>query len=97
MSPAAGVVTYAENMYFSGGTLVLDHGHNLSSSFLHLEKILVQVGNRVEQGESIALVGATGRVTGAHLDWRMNWHEQRIDPGLLMDTLTSKDKYSKNK
>lgn len=84
VAPAAGVVSFADDMYFSGGTLVLDHGHRLSSSFLHLEKILVQVGDRVEQGEKIALVGATGRVTGAHLDWRMNWHGQRIDPGLLM-------------
>ena len=85
IAPAAGVVTYASDMYFSGGTLVLDHGHRLSSSFLHLDKILVRVGDRIEQGEKIALVGATGRVTGAHLDWRMNWHGQRIDPGLLMD------------
>ena len=86
LAPAAGVVTYVNpDMYFSGGTLVLDHGHQLSSSFLHLHKILVQVGERVEQGQVIAEVGATGRVTGAHLDWRMNWHKQRIDPGLLMD------------
>ncbi|MEJ2115346.1 MAG: M23 family metallopeptidase [Gammaproteobacteria bacterium] len=97
VSPAAGVVTYADDMYFSGGTLVLDHGHNLSSSFLHLKKILVQVGDRVEQGENIALVGSTGRVTGAHLDWRMNWHEQRIDPGLLMEELTLSDKNNINK
>ena len=87
IAPAAGVVTYADDMYFSGGTLVLDHGHRLSSSFLHLDRILVQVGDRIKQGEKIALVGATGRVTGAHLDWRMNWHGQRIDPGLLMDDL----------
>jgi murein DD-endopeptidase MepM/ murein hydrolase activator NlpD len=84
VAPAAGVVSYAEDMYFSGGTLVLDHGYRLSSSFLHLEKILVKVGDRVQQGEKIALVGASGRVTGAHLDWRMNWYEQRIDPALLM-------------
>jgi murein DD-endopeptidase MepM/ murein hydrolase activator NlpD len=84
VAPAAGVVTYAEDMYFSGKTLVVDHGHNLSSSFLHLEKILVQVGDTVNQGDEIALIGASGRVTGAHLDWRMNWHDQRIDPGLLM-------------
>ena len=88
MAPAAGVVTYTGDMYFSGGTLVLDHGHRLSSSFLHLDKILVRVGDRIEQGEKIALVGATGRVTGAHLDWRMNWHGQRIDPGLLMHELS---------
>lgn len=84
VAPAGGVVTYAEDMYFSGKTLVIDHGHNLSSSFLHLDKILVQVGDTVNQGEEIARVGDTGRVTGAHLDWRMNWHDQRIDPGLLM-------------
>ena len=87
VAPAAGVVTYADNMYLSGRTLVLDHGHRLSSSFLHLDKILVQVGDRIMQGENIALVGATGRVTGVHLDWRMNWYDQRIDPGLLMDEM----------
>lgn len=84
IAPASGIVTYTENLYFSGWTLVLDHGYNLSSSFLHLDKILVQVGDRIAQGEIIALVGASGRVTGPHLDWRMNWHAQRIDPGLLM-------------
>lgn len=86
IAPAAGVVTYVnDDMYFSGGTLVLDHGHNLTSSFLHLHKIFVQVGDRVEQGQKIAQIGATGRVTGPHLDWRMNWHQQRLDPGLLMN------------
>ena len=85
IAPAAGVVTYVnDDMYFSGGTIVLDHGHNLSSSFLHLHKILVDVGDRIEQGQQIALVGETGRVTGSHLDWRMNWFQQRLDPGLLM-------------
>ena len=84
IAPASGIVTYTENMYFSGWTLVLDHGYNLSSSFLHLDKILVQVGDHIDQGEIIALVGASGRVTGPHLDWRMNWHTQRLDPGLLM-------------
>ncbi len=84
-APAAGVVTLAHpDMYFSGGTLILDHGHGVSSSFLHLSKILVTQGQRVEQGEKIAEIGATGRVTGAHLDWRMNWFDQRIDPQLLV-------------
>ena len=92
IAPASGIVTYTENMYFSGWTMVLDHGYNLSSSFLHLDKILVQVGDRIDQGEIIALVGASGRVTGPHLDWRMNWHAQRIDPGLLMQN----QKNSKN-
>ena len=84
VAPAGGVVTLAHpDMYFSGGTLVIDHGHGLSSAFLHLSRILVKEGQRVEQGEPIAEIGATGRVTGAHLDWRMNWFEQRIDPQLL--------------
>ena len=92
VAPAGGVVTYVNNdMYFSGGTLVVDHGHNLSSSFLHLDRILVKVGERVEQGQKIALVGKTGRVTGAHLDWRMNWHQQRLDPGLLMGEMAAEE------
>ncbi|OQX48807.1 MAG: peptidase M23, partial [Candidatus Sedimenticola endophacoides] len=80
-APADGVVTFAHpDMFYSGATLVLDHGHRLSSSFLHLEKILVEEGQRVARGEVIARVGASGRVTGAHLDWRMNYHRQRVDP-----------------
>jgi len=84
-APAAGIVTLAEpDLFFSGGTLVLDHGHKLTSSFLHLSKLLVEVGERVEQGDPIAEVGATGRVTGPHLDWRMNLRNRRIDPELLV-------------
>lgn len=84
-APSAGVVTLAEeDLYFSGGTLILDHGHGLSSTFIHLSKLLVKVGQRIEQGEPIAEVGATGRVTGPHLDWRMNWFDVRVDPQLLM-------------
>ncbi len=84
MAPADGVITLVEpDMFFSGGTLVIDHGHQLSSSLLHLSEILVRVGERVEQGQVIAKVGATGRVTGPHLDWRMNLRQHRIDPQLL--------------
>ncbi|NJN47562.1 MAG: M23 family metallopeptidase, partial [Candidatus Competibacteraceae bacterium] len=80
-APADGVVTLTHpNMYFSGGTLILDHGHGLSSSFLHLQKIHAKEGQAVKQGDVIATVGATGRVTGAHLDWRMNWFKERVDP-----------------
>ncbi len=84
-APAAGIVTLAHpGMYFSGGTLLIDHGLGLSSAFLHLDQILVEPGQRVERGELVARVGATGRVTGAHLDWRMNLGETRIDPQLLV-------------
>lgn len=85
VAPADGLVTLAQpDMYYSGGTLILDHGHWLSSSFLHLSRILVKPGQRVKQGELIAEIGATGRVTGAHLDWRMNLRSARIDPQLLV-------------
>jgi len=91
-APASGVVTLAvPDMYFSGGTLIIDHGHKLSSSFLHLHKLHVAVGDRVEQGDLIAEVGATGRVTGAHLDWRMNLRRHRIDPELLVPPMPTAD------
>jgi len=84
-APADGIVTLAHpDMYYSGGTLILDHGQGLSSTFLHLSKILVEAGTFVEQGELIAEVGATGRASGPHLDWRMNWLDRRVDPQLLL-------------
>jgi len=83
VAPADGVVRLAHpGMFFSGKTLIIDHGFGLSSSYLHLKKILVKEGERVRQGEQIALVGASGRVTGPHLDWRINWFDTRLDPVL---------------
>ncbi len=83
-APAAGIVTLAEpDLFFSGGTIILDHGFRFSSSFLHMSKVLVAVGQEVKTGDVIGEVGATGRASGAHLDWRMNWRDQRIDPQLL--------------
>lgn len=85
IAPAAGVVRLIHpDMYFSGGTIFLDHGHGLISSFLHLSEILVERDQVIEQGQMIGRIGATGRVTGPHLDWRMSWHEVRIDPQLLL-------------
>ncbi|TVO62338.1 M23 family metallopeptidase [Spiribacter vilamensis] len=84
-APSDGVVTLAaEDLFFSGGTLILDHGQGLSSSFLHLSAMRVEPGDPVRQGQIVAEVGATGRVTGPHLDWRMNWFDQRIDPSMLV-------------
>jgi murein DD-endopeptidase MepM/ murein hydrolase activator NlpD len=84
-APAAGVVTLAQpDLFFSGGTIILDHGFGLSSSFLHLSKVAVEVGQEVQAGDAIGEVGATGRATGAHLDWRMSWRDERIDPQLLV-------------
>jgi len=91
VAPAAGIVRLAHpDLFYSGGTMIIDHGHGLSSSFLHLSGLLVAEGTRVRRGQPVALVGATGRATGPHLDWRMNWHQQRIDPQLVLETLPSK-------
>lgn len=88
IAPAGGIITLVHNdMFYSGGTLILDHGHGLSSTFLHLSQILVAQGQRVTQGMLIAKIGASGRATGPHLDWRMNWLDQRIDPQLVLQTL----------
>ncbi|MDF3013036.1 MAG: peptidase [Cellvibrio sp.] len=84
-APAGGVVTLVHpDMFFSGGTLIIDHGHGLSSTFIHLSEVLVKTGDAITQGQAIAKVGKTGRATGPHLDWRMNWFEERVDPQLLV-------------
>ena len=93
-APVSGkVILVHKDMYFSGGTLIVDHGHGVSSTFIHLHKVLVEEGDVVEQGQIIAEIGATGRATGPHLDWRMNWFEQRLDPQLLMDSLPKRVNY----
>ncbi len=85
VAPAAGVVTLVHpDMYFSGGTMMVDHGHGLQSAFLHLSRILVKKGQRVKQGQPIAEVGSTGRSTGPHLDWRINLFGRRLDAALLV-------------
>ena len=83
IAPLSGKVLLAEDLYYSGLTLIVDHGYGISSTFMHLSKFTVSVGDTVQQGQKIAEVGASGRVTGAHLDWRINWHQERLDPALL--------------
>ena len=77
---AAGRVTLAETLFLSGGTAIIDHGMGLSSSYLHLGEIAVAPGDTVARGDVLGAVGATGRATGPHLDWRLNWYETRLDP-----------------
>ncbi len=91
VAPAQGVVTLAENdLFYSGGTIIIDHGMGVSSSMLHLSKVDVSVGQRVAQGDKVGEVGATGRATGPHLDWRMNWRKTRIDPYLIVGPMPTK-------
>lgn len=83
-APAGGRVTFAETgVPLAGNTVVIDHGHGLSSTLIHLDRIAVKVGQEVKQGDVVATVGMTGRTNGPHLDWRMNLFEVRIDPELL--------------
>jgi murein DD-endopeptidase MepM/ murein hydrolase activator NlpD len=89
-APAAGVITFAApDLYLTGGTILLDHGFGVSSNFLHLSRIDVKVGERVQQGQVIGAVGATGRATGPHLHWGMNWFDVRIDPLLVLERAKS--------
>lgn len=88
-APAAGIVSFAApDLYLTGGTLLIDHGHGVSSNFLHLSRIDVAVGQRVEQGQVLGAVGATGRATGPHLHWGMNWFGVRVDPLLVLEAAT---------
>ena len=83
-APAGGIVTFADSgLYLTGGTLLIDHGHGVSSNFLHLSRIDVKPGDRVEQGQVVGAVGMTGRATGPHLHWGLNWFKVRLDPLLL--------------
>ncbi len=84
-APASGIVTFADSdLYLTGGTVVLDHGQGVSSTFLHLSRIDVKVGDSIRQGETLGAVGSTGRATGPHLHWGMNWFDVRVDPELLV-------------
>jgi murein DD-endopeptidase MepM/ murein hydrolase activator NlpD len=88
IAPSDGVVVLAESsLYYTGGTIILDHGHGLTSAFLHMSALAVKAGQRVQQGDLLGAVGATGRATGPHLDWRINWFDRRLDPALLAPPL----------
>jgi len=76
-----GTVTLAKpDLYYTGGTLMFDHGHGISTIYLHMQKLLVKKGQMVKQGDIIGTVGSTGRATGSHLDVRLNWFQTRLDP-----------------
>ncbi len=90
VAPADGVITLSvPDMFYSGGTMIIDHGYGVSSSFLHLHKLYVKEGDKVKQGQPVAEVGATGRVTGPHLDWRINWYQMRLDPVTVVPSMKS--------
>lgn len=85
LAPLPGRVTLADSdQYFTGGTVILDHGHGVSSTFLHMQTVTVKVGDVLARGTPIGTLGATGRATGPHLDWRINWFDIRLDPALVV-------------
>lgn len=92
VSPADGVVALASPPIFSleGNLLIIDHGMGLNSAYLHLSAVDVKTGDRVKQGQKIGSVGTTGRSTGPHLHWAVNWLDRRLDPMLLAGTMPKK-------
>ena len=82
-APASGIITLTEDLYYSGYTVILNHGLNINSTFLHLSEINVNVGERIGRGDLIGHSGDTGRSTGPHLDWRIDWNGKRLDAEML--------------
>jgi murein DD-endopeptidase MepM/ murein hydrolase activator NlpD len=82
---ASGVVSLARSdLYFTGGTVMIDHGHGLHSIYAHMQDVLVEVGQGVARGAPLGTVGATGRATGPHLHWGVYWFDEAVDPALLV-------------
>lgn len=85
-APAAGTITLSQpDFYLTGGTVMIDHGHGISSNFLHMSRLDVKVGDVVKQGDVVGAVGSTGRSTGPHLHWGMTWFDVKIDPLLVLE------------
>jgi len=83
LAPAAGRITLVRDLYFSGWTILMTHGLGLNSAFLHLDSVTVAEGEIVPRGGVIGTVGSTGRSTGPHLDWRLDWQGRRLDAALV--------------
>ncbi len=85
LAPTEAIVRMAEkDLYYTGGTVMLDHGHGVTSIYSHLSSINVKVGDKINKDQKIGEVGSTGRSTGPHLDWRINWFSERLDPALFI-------------
>ena len=82
----SGVVTLAEkDLYYTGATLIFDHGHGISTLYMHMNEIFVEIGQEVKKGDIIGTVGKSGRATGPHLDVRLNWFNVKLDPGSVLN------------
>jgi|SRR5882757_1638263 len=79
-APADGVISISDDHYLNGGFTLIDHGQGVSTAYLHQSQRLVKSGDAIKRGQRIGLIGATGRATGPHLHWAMNWFQVRLDP-----------------
>ena len=80
------IVTLAEkDLFYTGATIIFDHGHGISTLYMHMEKIFVNVGDHIKKGDIVGTVGASGRATGPHLDIRLNWFGTRLDPATILN------------
>tara|TARA_B100000795_G_scaffold53560_1_gene35049 strand:+ start:1727 stop:2521 length:795 start_codon:yes stop_codon:yes gene_type:complete len=81
-----GIVTLAEkDLFYTGGTIIFDHGHGISTLYMHMNDLFVNVGDQIKKGDIVGSVGASGRATGPHLDIRLNWFGTRLDPATILD------------
>ena len=83
-SASGQVVFTASDLFYTGGTIVIDHGHGITTIYSHMNSIKTEVGEYIEQGKKIGTMGTSGRATGSHLDWRINWFNIRLDPELIL-------------
>jgi murein DD-endopeptidase MepM/ murein hydrolase activator NlpD len=95
-APAAGKAVLSEaDFYYEGGIIIIDHGFGVMSTMFHMNSVDVANGTEVAQGDQVGTIGATGRATGPHVDWRINWNGRRLDPRLLVGAMPSKDPYAR--
>ena len=81
-----GIVTLAEkDLFYTGATLIFDHGHGISTLYMHMDKIFVNKADHVKKGDIVGTVGSSGRSTGPHLDIRLNWFNVRLDPQTILN------------
>jgi len=81
-----GIVTLAEkDLFYTGATLIFDHGHGISTLYMHMEELFVNKGDHIKKGDIVGTVGSSGRSTGPHLDIRLNWFGTRLDPATILD------------
>ncbi|MDA0338812.1 MAG: M23 family metallopeptidase [Proteobacteria bacterium] len=91
-APAGGTVVLAEpDFYYEGGIVIIDHGYGLMSTLFHMQTVTAKVGTHIQQSDPIGTIGATGRATGPHVDWRINWHKARLDPELLVPPMPGEE------